>query len=57
MSNVCLELNPFEAGLLLGVMIKEMANSPENKDVIEPIFKRLSEICQQEYYTGDKSNE
>ena len=57
MSNVCLELNPFEAGILLGIMIKEGANSPENKDVIEPIFKRLSEICQQEYYTGDKNNE
>ena len=57
MNNVCLELNPFEAGILLGIMIKEMANSPENKDVIEPIFKRLSEMCQQEYYTGDKSNE
>lgn len=57
MSNVCLELNPFEAGILLGIMIKEGANCPENKDVIDPIFKRLSEICQQEYYTGDKNNE
>ena len=57
MSNVCLELNPFEAGILLGIMVKEGANCPENKDVIEPIFKKLSMICEQAYYTGDKSNE
>lgn len=50
MNEVTLELNPLEAGLLLGVLIKEMSNNPVNNDLLEPIYKRLVGVVDKKFY-------
>lgn len=49
-NKVILELNPLEAGLLLGVMIKEMSSDPVNNNFLEPVYKRLIDAVDKEYY-------
>lgn len=50
--NISLELNPFEAGLLMGVLVRESLNDK----TFEPLAKRLCDMCQKEYYE-DNSND
>lgn len=45
-----LELYPFESGVLLGVLIKEINTNPDYKDCLDKIAHRLCDLCQKEYY-------
>lgn len=56
MNNVTLELEPLEAGFLMGVMIKEMSRHPENKSIIEPVYDKLHAECKKLYYEGVKND-
>ena len=40
-TKISLELNAFEAGYLAGMLIKMIAERPEEKDILEKIFERL----------------
>lgn len=53
---VLLKLNPFEAGLLVGVLIKEINSNPDCKESLDQILRRLIDLCQKEYYE-DGSND
>ena len=47
---IYLELYPFESGILLGVLIKEINTNPDCKDCLDKIARRLCDSCQEEYY-------
>lgn len=53
---VLLELNPFEAGLLIGVLIKEINSDPDCKETLDRILRRLIDLCQKEYYEGNSND-
>lgn len=44
-SKVFLELNPFESGVIIGLLIRRMGEEPDDKPVLEPIFDRLRKEC------------
>lgn len=53
---VLLELKPFEAGLLTGVLVKEINSDPDCSETLDRIVRRLIDLCQKEYYE-DNSND
>lgn len=56
-NTVILELDPFESGVLLGVMMKELNNSPYNNNPVKPIYNRLSEACLKKFYEVTDNDE
>lgn len=49
MSKITLELDTFEAGLLIGMLTRETISHPDTKSVLQPILNRLSTECNKTY--------
>lgn len=52
-SNIYFELNPFESGVLIGVLVKSMHeddNPVVNNPVVNNIYNRLKDLCEEKYY-------
>ena len=47
---VILELKPFEAHLLTGVLAKEINTNPDCKEHLDRILLKLIDLSQKEYY-------
>ena len=45
MSKIILELDAYEAGLLIGMLTRETISYPDTKSVLQPILNKLSTEC------------